>query len=317
MAASGLKVEPAGDIHPGAGHMHILVDTDFTAPGEVILKDEQHLHYGKGQLTTTLHLDPGIHVLRLQYANGAHIALDGPQYRDVITVNVGTEQKAVHFVDPVNGATMAPTFTVQMAATGLQVEPAGAIHPGAGHMHILVDTDFVAPGEVIIFDEQHLHYGKGQLTATLNLNPGVHVLRLQFADGAHIALDGPQYQDTITVTVGEHAEKTGVRFIEPLNGATVPPTFTVQMAATGLKVEPAGDIHPGAGHMHILVDTDFAAPGDVILKDEQHLHYGKGQLTTDLHLDPGVHVLRLQFANGAHIALDGPQYQDTITVTVK
>jgi hypothetical protein len=108
----------------------------------------------------------------------------------------------------------------------------------------------------------------------------------------------------------------GVRFVTPVNGATVAPTFTVEMAATGLTVEPAGEIHEGAGHMHILVDTDFTPPGEVILTDDQHLHFGKGQLTTTLTLDPGVHVLRLQFANGAHIALDGEEYQDEITVTV-
>jgi len=39
-------------------------------------------------------------------------------------------------------------------------------------------------------------------------------------------------------------------------------------------------------------------------------------LETTLTLKPGVHVLRLQFANGAHIALDGDQYRDEITVTV-
>ena len=108
----------------------------------------------------------------------------------------------------------------------------------------------------------------------------------------------------------------GVRFVTPENGATVAPTFTVEMAANGLTVEPAGEIHEGAGHMHILVDTDLTPPGEVILNDAQHLHYGKGQLTATLGLDPGVHVLHLQFANGAHIALDGDQYQDTITVTV-
>ena len=328
MAANGLTVEPAGEIHEGAGHMHILVDTDFTPPGEVILNDAQHLHFGKGQLTTTLTLDPGVHVLRLQFANGAHIALDGDQYQDEITVTVAaggaasTEaEPGVRFVTPVNGATVAPTFTVEMAANGLTVEPAGEIHEGAGHMHILVDTDFTPPGEVILNDAQHLHFGKGQLTTTLTLDPGVHVLRLQFANGAHIALDGDQYQDEITVTVAaggaaSTGAEPGVRFVTPVNGATVAPTFTVEMAATGLTVEPAGEIHEGAGHMHILVDTDFTPPGEVILNDAQHLHFGKGQLTTTLTLDPGVHVLRLQFANGAHIALDGDQYQDEITVTV-
>ena len=51
--------------------------------------------------------------------------------------------------------------------------------------------------------------------------------------------------------------------------------------------------------------------------DETHLHFGKGQTSTELTLEPGEHTLRLQMANGAHIAQDGPQYHDEITVTVK
>ena len=76
-------------------------------------------------------------------------------------------------------------------------------------MHILVDEDFVAPGEVILASDTMLHYGDGQTDATLDLTPGEHTLRLQFADGAHIALDGEQYRDEITVTVAEgSAEST-------------------------------------------------------------------------------------------------------------
>ena len=333
MEATGLTVEPAGEIHAGAGHMHILVDTDFVEAGEIVPFDEQHLHFGKGQLTTVLTLTPGIHVLHLQLANGGHIALEGDQYRDTITVTVAAElpvdpattdgEASVRFVRPLDGAIVSPTFEVAMEATGLTVEPAGEIREGAGHLHILVDTDFVEPGEIVPFDGQHLHFGKGQLTTVMTLTPGIHVLNLQFADGGHIALDGEQYRDTITVTVALETaapEVTdagpGVRFVRPLDGATVPPTFEVTMEATGLTVEPSGEIHDGAGHMHILVDTDFIEPGEVVLFDEQHLHFGKGQLTTVLTLTPGIHVLNLQFANGGHIALDGEEYRDTITVTV-
>ena len=93
-----------------------------------------------------------------------------------------------------------------MSATGLVVEPSGAINEGAGHFHILVDTDFVAAGQIIPTDEQHLHYGKGQLTASLELTPGEHTLRLQFADGAHTALEGDAYRDQITVVVSGEAQ---------------------------------------------------------------------------------------------------------------
>ena len=317
MAAQGLTVEPAGEIHEDAGHFHILVDTDFVAPGELVPFDDQHLHFGKGQLTTTLELAPGEHVLRLQFANGAHLALDGPQYRDTITVTVAGGPPAgpsVRFVTPQDGAVVSPTFRVEMAAQGLTVEPAGEIHEDAGHFHILVDTDFVAPGELVPFDDHHLHFGKGQLTTTLELTPGVHVLRLQFANGAHLALDGPQYRDTITVTVRRLPAQRPLCDAAGRRGRVA--HVRRQMAAQGLTVEPAGEIHEDAGHFHILVDTDFVAPGELVPFDDQHLHFGKGQLTTTLELAPGEHVLRLQFANGAHLALDGPQYRDTITVTV-
>lgn len=224
---------------------------------------------------------------------------------------------AVRFVAPIDGAEVSSTFEVEMAADGITIEPAGEIHEGAGHFHILVDTGFVAPGGLIPFDEQHLHFGKGQLTTTLELAPGVHVLRLQAANGAHLALTGAQYQDIITVTVaGESVVAPAVRFVTPQDGDVVSPIFDVEMAAEGIVIEPAGEIHEGAGHFHILVDTDFVAAGDLIPFDEQHLHFGKGQLTTTLELEPGSHALRLQAANGAHIALAGESYRDQITVTV-
>ncbi len=204
-----------------------------------------------------------------------------------------------------------------MGAEGLKVAPAGKIEAGTGHFHILLDTNFIPAGDVIPNDATHLHFGKAQLTTTITLTPGIHVLHLQFANGAHIALDGPEYRDTITVTAKAGAPAQAVHFVTPTDGATVPEKFAVAMAATGLRVEPAGAPQANAGHFHILVDQAFVPAGEVITKDATHLHYGKGQTSTTLELKPGKHILRLQFANGAHIALDGAQYRDEITVTVK
>ncbi|MCY3708075.1 MAG: DUF4399 domain-containing protein, partial [Caldilineaceae bacterium] len=319
MAATGLVVEPSGEVNDGAGHFHILVDTDFIPTGEIIPTDERHLHYGKGQTTATLELEPGEHTLRLQFADGLHTALEGDQYRDTITVIVeaGDESPAVNFEQPADGATVTSPFEVVMAATGLVVEPSGEVNDGAGHFHILVDTDFIPTGEIIPTDERHLHYGKGQTTATLELEPGEHTLRLQFADGLHTALEGDQYRDTITVIVEAGDESPAVNFEQPADGATVTSPFEVVMTATGLVVEPSGEVNEGAGHFHILVDTDFIPAGEIIPTDEQHLHYGKGQTTATLELEPGEHTLRLQFADGLHTALEGDQYRDTITVVVE
>ena len=206
----------------------------------------------------------------------------------------------VFFSQPTGNAIVPPTFVVKMGALGVAVEPSGDVNPGAGHMHILVDTDFIPSGEIIPTDEQHLHFGDGSLEAELTLAPGEHTLHLQFADGAHAALEGEQFRDTIIVFVEEDAADQSVAFFNPLDGSTVSSPFEVVMAATGLVVEPSGEINGGAGHFHILVDTDFIAHGEVILTDEQHLHYGKGQTTVSIELAPGEHTLRLQFADGAH-----------------
>jgi hypothetical protein len=263
---------------------------------------------------------------------------------------------SVRFVEPHNGTVVPTRFNVAMEAQGVVVEPAGEIREGAGHFHILLDTDFVPPGELLPFDENHLHFGRGQLTTTLELEPGVHTLRLQLANGAHIALEGENYLDTITVTValtqsvgtvvpsatvtttvapttGETDDEANadspntdgtevtlspaVHFVAPQDGEVVTEGVEVTMAAEGLLVEPAGEIREGAGHFHLLLDTDFVPPGELLPFDENHLHFGRGQLTTTLQLEPGEHTLRLQFANGAHMALEGEQYRDEITITVR
>ena len=124
-------------------------------------------------------------------------------------------------------------------------------------------------------------------------------------------------QSGLRVVFDRPVNPEGVRFVTPLDNAVVSTRFDVEMAASGLTIEPAGEIHENAGHFHLLVDTDFVPPGELVPFDDNHLHFGKGQLTTTLELKPGIHTLRLQVANGAHIALEGEQYRDEITVIVR
>lgn len=112
----------------------------------------------------------------------------------------GTVQ--VYFSQPQDGATVAQTFTVVMTAEGVQVDPAGEIMEGSGHFHILINEDFVTPGEIIPIDtENYLHFGQAQAEAELTLPPGEYTLRLQLADGAHRAYDSAAYGDTLQITV--------------------------------------------------------------------------------------------------------------------
>jgi len=92
------------------------------------------------------------------------------------------------------------TFKVKMAVHGMDVEPAGEVHPKKGHHHLLIDMGAMKKGLVIPSDQKHYHFGKGQTETELTLAPGKHRLTLQFADGKHESY-GPAWSKTIQVTV--------------------------------------------------------------------------------------------------------------------
>lgn len=116
----------------------------------------------------------------------------------VIESEAAASAASVRFVEPADGATVSSPVTVRMEATGLQIEPAGAIREGTGHFHVIVDDRCSTPGQIVPNDDTHIHYGKGQQEAQLDLPPGQHTLCLQAADGVHTALN---LTDEITITV--------------------------------------------------------------------------------------------------------------------
>jgi hypothetical protein len=89
-----------------------------------------------------------------------------------------------------------------MGVHGMSVEPAGKVSVGKGHHHIIIDGAFIENGQTVPMDKTHLHFGKGQTTDTLKLNPGRHTLTLQFANGVHDSY-GKDWSKTISITVLE------------------------------------------------------------------------------------------------------------------
>jgi hypothetical protein len=107
-----------------------------------------------------------------------------------------------------------------------------------------------------------------------------------------------------------------VSFVSPKDGETVAKEFTAKFKVEGMKIAPAGDLNPGTGHFHLLIDTPVIAKGQVIPTDAKHMHFGKGQTETKVKLTPGKHTLTLLLADGAHRSY-GEQMSQTITVHVK
>jgi hypothetical protein len=107
----------------------------------------------------------------------------------------------VYFKNLKDGDKVKSPFKVEMGIDGLTVDTAGAIVPGTGHHHLLIDAgDSIASGVVVPKDAQHMHFGKGQTSTEVTLPAGQHVLTLQFADGIHRSY-GSKLATTITVTV--------------------------------------------------------------------------------------------------------------------
>lgn len=106
----------------------------------------------------------------------------------------------VYFVNLTDGQEVSSTVVIEMGVSGMEIEPAGEVNKGKGHHHIIIDGGFMKTGETIPADATHIHYGKGQTEATIELTPGTHTLTLQFANGLHQSY-GEAWSKTITVNV--------------------------------------------------------------------------------------------------------------------
>ena len=112
----------------------------------------------------------------------------------------GAPAQAVSLLAPADGATVSSPFTVRFGIQGLAVAPAGDVVANSGHHHLVINAGPVAAGVSVPFNEQHLHFGRGQTETEVTLPPGTYKLTAQFANGAHQSY-GPAMSQTITVTV--------------------------------------------------------------------------------------------------------------------
>lgn len=120
----------------------------------------------------------------------------------------------------------------------------------------------------------------------------------------------------LSLTTAFAATASKVHFVKPHDKEVVPPTFQVEFAVDGLSLAKAGDMKPGTGHHHLIIDGKPIAKGQIIPMNETHKHFGDAATTATVSLKPGKHTLTMQFADGVHKSL-GDEYASTITVEVK
>lgn len=104
----------------------------------------------------------------------------------------------IRIVAPQDGSVVSSPVTLTVEMSGIRAAAAGATVDGEGHLHVMVDTDCLHPGEVIPSNEHHVHWGDGATSRELELEPGVRRLCVQVADGFHTAV---RISDVVTITV--------------------------------------------------------------------------------------------------------------------
>jgi hypothetical protein len=92
-------------------------------------------------------------------------------------------------------------FWIRMGLSGAGIAPAGVDVPNTGHHHLLIDADLPTLDEPIPSDKNHLHFGKGQTEARIELPPGKHTLQLLLGDADHVPHNPALYSKKITVIV--------------------------------------------------------------------------------------------------------------------
>ncbi len=129
--------------------------------------------------------------------------------------------------------------------------------------------------------------------------------------------DAPEPMPEQTPPAEEAPMSAAVAITQPADGAELeagPTTFVMEVQ--GLEIVAAGNMDPGSGHHHLIVngDVDWSVP---IANDPNvHYHMGLGQTEFTIDLPPGEHRVIAVVADGVHIPLD-PPVADTVYVVVR
>ncbi len=261
----------------------------------------------------------------------ALLGLCGPVFQaaaaEVYPRKPAPEGAKIYFTDLKDGATVNSRFTVHFAAENIEVTPTDKPKPDSGHFHIIIDNPLPPPDVPIPNDPDHLHFGRGQTEAEIILSAGDHTLQLLMGDEHHMQHIPPVvsalyhvHVDASTVEKPRTPAPAGAKifFVGLEDGAKIPTHSTVKFGASGVAIAPAGkagEAIPGSGHFHLLIDTDLPPMDREIPNDPNHLHFGKGQMETQLDLTPGPHSLQLLLGDYEHIPHDPPIMSQLIHVT--
>jgi hypothetical protein len=161
----------------------------------------------------------------------------------------------------------------------------------SGHHHLLVNRDLPLDFKAALpFNEQYMHFGKGQMETVLTLPVGSYTLRMLLADDKH--LPHFVYSKPLKVTVTKKNETDPKTLVSKgiavqVAGADVKTPFRVQFHASGLNVAHAVQQEKDTGHFKLTVVSKAGPVAE--------LDFVEGQTETWLAPPAGDYTLKLEF----------------------
>lgn len=206
-------------------------------------------------------------------------------------------EPSAHFTNLKDGESVHSPFVVKFGLSMRGIVPAGHSAGDAGHHHLLINRplplDFTRP---LPFNDQYIHFGKGQMETVLDLQPGTYDLSLLLADKGHIPYFVYSHPVRIKVeardagkTAQEVAGPARVELLSPADGATVRDAFPVLFHASGFNISSAQAQVPGTGHFRLSM-----APSK---GKSEVMDFAGGHTETWMQPPPGDYVLTLQLVD--------------------
>ena len=203
-------------------------------------------------------------------------------------------KKEAYFSNLADGATIETPFVLKFGLSGVGLAPIVKPVAKTGHHHLLVNRelplDFDKP---LPFNDQYIHFGKGQMETVLSFAPGTYTLRLVLADDKHIPTF--VYSRPIKITVAQRRPGVdptslvtkGVAILPPPAADALKPPFRLAMHASGLNVSNTALAEKGSGHFRIKFKSEAGR--------EESIDLGNGHTEAWLQPPAGKYSARVEF----------------------
>jgi len=202
--------------------------------------------------------------------------------------------KETYFSNLQDGASIETPFLLKFGLTGMGIAPIVKAVAMTGHHHLLVNRDLPLDfSKPLPFNDQYIHFGKGQMETVLTFAPGKYQLRLVFADEKHIP--NFVYSKPLNITVTKKNDNVDPKSLVtksvaiqiPRNGDKLSTPFRVAMHASGMNISNIALHEAGSGHFRLRVKPEGGR--------EEVIALDNGFTEVWLKPPPGAYSARVEF----------------------